>query len=267
MFIKRIIHRTAVAAAVLGSLSGAAHADDLLAAVKNRGEITIAMEGTYPPFDSRDAKGELVGYDVDVAKAVAKKLGVKPVFITTEWSGILAGLQAGKFDVIVNQVTINAAREAVLDFSIPYTYSTAQVIQRKDDSRQFKSMNDLKGLKVGVVLGSNFQQLAAGTPGIDVRTYPGAAEAFSDVASGRIDAALNDSLTINYLMHTSTLPLRAGGSVGDTNKMGIPYRKGNPELGKALSQAILSLQKDGTLKTISTKWFGADVSTPPAGHE
>ncbi len=153
-------------------LSAAAHAEDLLDTVKQRGTLQIALEGTFPPFDYKAANGQLEGYDVDVAKAVAAKLGVKPEFITTEWSGIIAGLQAKRYDVIVNQVAITPEREKVLDFSPPYTYSTAQLIQRKDDTRQFDSLDALKGHKLGVSLGSNYNDMAKSVPGIDVKTYP-----------------------------------------------------------------------------------------------
>jgi cystine transport system substrate-binding protein len=248
----------------LAVASAAAHAEDLLDTVKARGTLQIALEGTYPPFDSKNAQGELVGYDVDVAKAVAAKLGVKPVFITTEWSGIIAGLKAGKYDVIVNQVGITPQRQASLDFSPPYTYSVAQLIQRKNDTRNFKSLDDLKGHKLGVSLGSNYNDMAKAVPGIIVETYPGAAEELSDVASGRIDAALNDRLTLAYLLKTAPLPLRAGASVGDPTMMGIPFRKDNPKFAQALDAAIDSLKQDGTLTRISLKWFGIDVSKPVA---
>ena len=107
----------------LTCVAATAHAEDLLDQVKTRGTLRIGLEGTFPPFNSKDTKtGELVGFDVDIAKAIAAKLGVKPEFITTEWSGIIAGLQAGKFDVIVNQVGATDARKQVLDFSPGYTF-------------------------------------------------------------------------------------------------------------------------------------------------
>jgi L-cystine transport system substrate-binding protein len=244
-------------------LSAAARADDLLDQVKQRGTLQIALEGTFPPFDYKAPNGELEGYDVDVAKAVAAKLGVKPMFITTEWSGIIAGLQSSRYDVIVNQVSITPERQKALDFSPPYTYSTAQLIQRKDDSRQFKSLDELKGHKLGVSLGSNYNDMAKSVPGIDVKTYPGAPEYLRDLASGRLDAALNDRLMLAYLMKTSNLPLREGANVGDAqDEMGIPFRKGNPKFAKAISDAVDSLKADGTLTKISNKWFGIDVSKP-----
>lgn len=240
----------------------AAHADDLLDQVKQRGTLRIGMEGTFPPFNSKAPSGELVGYDVDVAKAVAAKLGVKPEFVTTEWSGIIAGLQAGKFDVIVNQVGITDARKQVLDFSPAYTYSAAQLIQRKDDTRQFKSLDDLKGKKLGVGLGTNYMDMAKSVPGIDVKTYPGAPEYLRDLAAGRLDAALNDRLMLAYLMKNSQLPLRTGASVGAGNPSGIPFKKGNPKFAKSIDEAMTQLEADGTFTKISDKWFGIDVSKP-----
>ncbi|MFM0283972.1 cystine ABC transporter substrate-binding protein [Paraburkholderia sediminicola] len=239
-----------------------AHADDLLDQVKQRGTLRIGLEGTFPPFNSKAPSGELVGYDVDIAKAVAAKLGVKPEFVTTEWSGIIAGLQANKFDVIVNQVGITDARKQVLDFSPAYTYSAAQLIQRKDDTRQFKSLDDLKGKKLGVGLGTNYMDMAKSVPGIDVKTYPGAPEYLRDLAAGRLDAALNDRLMLAYLMKNSQLPLRTGATLAAGNPSGIPFKKGNPKFAKAIDDAMTQLEADGTFSKISDKWFGIDVSKP-----
>ncbi|MBU7439181.1 cystine ABC transporter substrate-binding protein [Paraburkholderia fungorum] len=239
-----------------------AHADDLLDQVKQRGTLRIGLEGTFPPFNSKAPSGELVGYDVDIAKAVAARLGVKPEFVTTEWSGIIAGLQANKFDVIVNQVGITDARKQVLDFSPAYTYSAAQLIQRKDDTRQFKSLDDLKGKKLGVGLGTNYMDMAKSVPGIDVKTYPGAPEYLRDLAAGRLDAALNDRLMLAYLMKNSQLPLRTGATLGAGNPSGIPFKKGNPKFAKAIDDAMAQLEADGTFSKISDKWFGIDVSKP-----
>ena len=243
-------------------VTASAHADDLLDQVKARGTLRIGLEGTFPPFNSKAPNGELVGYDVDIAKAVAVKLGVKPEFVTTEWSGIIAGLQAGKFDVIVNQVGVTDQRKAVLDFSPAYTYSAAQLIQRKDDTREFKTLEDLKGKKLGVGLGTNYMDMAKSVPGIDVKTYPGAPEYLRDLAAGRLDAALNDRLMLAYLLKNSQLPLRTGATVGNGNPSAIPFRKGNPKFAKAIDDAMTQLEADGTFTKISEKWFGIDVTKP-----
>lgn len=259
----KLLLSSALLATALGFTAVAAHAEDLLDSVKKAGVLKVGLEGTYPPFNYRANNGQLEGFDVDVANAVAGKLGVKTQFVPTEWSGIIACLQAGKFDVIVNQVTITPQRKEVLDFSVPYTYSAAQLIQRADDKRDFKSLDDFKGKKLGVTLGTNYDQMARAVPGIEVQTYPGAPEKLRDLAAGRIEATLDDRLMLPYMIKTSNLPLRAGAVVnGGKQEMAIPFRKGNPKFAKAIDDALNSLRQDGTLKKISTRWFGSDVTQP-----
>lgn len=261
--------RTLLAAATLALLHGAivatpAHAADILATAKARGTLRIALEGTYPPFNFRDAaSGQLAGYDVDVAKLVAAKLGLKPEFITTEWSAILAGLASGKYDAIISQVSITPKRTAVFDFSQPYTYSMPQLIVRKNERNDYKSLADLKGKKLGVGQGSVFEQQARAVPGIEVKSYPAAPENLQDLAFGRIDAALNDSLMIGYLLKNSQLPIRAGARVGAVNTVGIAVAKGNPKFEAAIDGALAAARADGSLKRASVKWFGSDASQPP----
>lgn len=263
MKVRKPLFFSAIAAMLLAGGVASAHAEDLLDTVKQAGVLKIALEGTYPPFDSRNSEGELVGYDVDVAKAVAARLGVKPQFITTEWSGILAGLQAGKFDVIVNQVGITPARKEALDFSKPYTYSAAQLIQRADDKNDYGAPGALQGKRIGVTLGTNFADLAKTLQGVEVKTYPGAPEKLRDLAAGRNDVSMDDRLMLPYLIKQSNLPLRTGATIkGGETQMGIPFRKGNPKFAKALDDALDSLRQDGTLKKISMQWFGIDVTTP-----
>jgi L-cystine transport system substrate-binding protein len=266
MKFSKLLLSSVVAVSALGFTAVAAHAEDLLDTVKQAGVLRIGLEGTYPPFDSRNSQGQLEGFDVDVAKAVAAKLGVKPEFVPTEWSGIIAGLQAGKFDVIINQVTITPQRKEALDFSQPYTFSAAQLIQRADDKREIKSLDEFKGdKKLGVTLGTNYDQMAKAVPGINVQTYPGAPEKLSDLASHRIDATIDDRLMLPYIIKSSNLPLRPGALLkGADQEMGIPFRKGNPKFEKAINDALTQLKQDGTLKKISMHWFGTDVTQPVA---
>lgn len=255
-----------LAAAVLaaGCLPATASAADLLATVKARGTIKVALEGTYPPFNYKDQKtGQLAGYDVDVARLLAARLGLKVEFISSEWAGILAGLSANKYDVIISQVGINPKREQAFDFSTPYIYSMPQLIVRKDDKAVYTSLADLKGKKLGVGQGSVYEQQARAVPGIDVRSYAAAPDTMSDLASGRLDAALNDSLMSAYLLKISRLPIKAGAQVGAVERMGIPFHKGNPEFKAALNKALADVAADGSLKAISIKWFGTDVSKAP----
>ncbi|MGH8806809.1 MAG: cystine ABC transporter substrate-binding protein [Noviherbaspirillum sp.] len=258
----RVITAVALTVCALG-----ASAADLLDTVKARGTLRIAVEGTYPPFNFKDKQtNELTGFDVEVATLLAAKLGVKPEFITTEWSGILAGLAAGKYDVIVNQVGVTAKRQEAFDFSEPYTVSSPQLIVRKDEKRNFASLEDMKGKKLGLGQGTNFEQKAKAVPGIEVKSYPGAPEYLQDLAAGRIDAALNDSLMVSYLLKTSTLPLKAGAPIGEVEKMAIPFQKGNPQFKAALNNALAESFKDGSFSKVSVKWFGRDVSKAPAAR-
>jgi L-cystine transport system substrate-binding protein len=239
-------------------------AADLLDTVKARGTLRIAMEGTYPPFNYKDQKtGQLTGYDVEVARLLAAKLGLKPEFISTEWSAILAGLASGKYDVIISQVGMTPKREETFDFSEPYTYSSPQLIVRSNERANYASLADLKGKKVGVGQGTVFEQQIKTVPGIDVKSYPATPENLQDLAFGRVDAALNDSLMVGYLLKNSPLPIRAGARVGKVERMGIPFVKGNPKFKAALDKAITEAQADGSLKKISLKWFGVDASRAP----
>ena len=253
-----------LAAVLLAGAALHATAADLLETVKARGTLKVAMEGTYPPFNYKDAKsGQLAGYDVDVARLLAARLGVKVEFVTTEWSAILAGLASNKYDVIVGQVGITAQREQAFDFSIPYIYSAPQLIVRNDAQTSYAALADLKGKRLGVGQGSVYEQQAKAVSGIEVRSYPSAPETLRDLSIGRLDAALNDSLMTAYLLKTSTLPIKAGAKVGKVERMGIPFKKGNPQWKAALDKALTEAGADGSLKAISVKWFGSDVSKAP----
>lgn len=252
------------AAALILAVAPPARAADLLDVVKARGTLRVALEGTYPPFNFRDGKtGHMAGYDVDVATLVCARLGVRPAFVTMEWAAILPGLSAGKYDVVVSQVGITPRRLRAFDFSQPYTYSAPQLIVRRNEDANYRRLADLKGRTVGVGHGSVFEQQVRAVHGIDVKRYPAAPENLQDLAFGRIDAALNDSLMVPYLLKNSGLPIRAGARVGDAERMGIAFRKGNPKFRAAVDAALDAARADGSLRRVSMKWFGVDATRPP----
>ncbi|MFC4427919.1 transporter substrate-binding domain-containing protein [Deinococcus navajonensis] len=250
--------------AVLTALTLSALSASALAAPSTltKGVLKIGMEGTYAPFTYKDDKGQLVGFDVDIARAVAAKLGLKPEFVLTEWSGILAGLQANKYDVIVNQVGITPERQKTIGLTKPYAYSSPQIIVKKTGNFNPKTLADLKGKRVGVGLGSNFEKDLRDAGGINVVTYPGAPEYLADLASGRLDAAYNDRLLVGYLIKSRNLPVRGAGVIGQPEPVGIAFKKSNTGLGAAIDKALLQIKADGTYAKISRKWFGQDVSKP-----
>jgi amino acid ABC transporter substrate-binding protein, PAAT family (TC 3.A.1.3.-) len=228
----------------------------------NQGTLKIAMEGTYPPFTSKNEQGELVGFDVDIAKAVAQKLNLKPEFVLTEWSGILAGLQANKYDVIVNQVGITPERQNSIGFSQPYAYSRPEIIVAKNNTFNPQSLADLKGKRVGSTLGSNYEKQLIDTGDIKIVTYPGAPEILADLVAGRIDAAYNDRLVVNYIINDQKLPVRGAGQIGDAAPVGIALKKGNSALKDQIDKDLTEMRSDGTFEKISQKWFGQDVGQP-----
>ncbi len=119
---------------------------------------------------------------------------------------------------------------------------------------------------MGVGQGTNFAEMLKAVNGIDVKTYPGEQEYLQDLALSRIDAALNDTLMIPYLIHKTNLPLKAGAGVGEPSLNGIPFVKNNPKFKAALNKALADIKADGTYTKISTKWFGRDVSKPVAAQ-
>lgn len=241
-------------------LSGAV---DRLAACKARGSLRVAMEGSYPPFNFVDPKtGQITGYDADVARLIGQRLDLKVELIPTPWTDILDGLVAGRYDIVVSQVIMSPKRSLIIDFSEPYTYSGAQLIVRNNAETVYTSLADLKGRTVGVLRGSIYEVRARAVAGVSVRSYPASAENLQDLAFGRIDAALNDSLMVAWLAGNSTLPIKPGPMVWTGNRIGVAIQKGNPALKAAIDQALTRAHADGSLTKLSRKWFKIDASRP-----
>lgn len=235
--------------------------DDSFDQVKHRGTLRVGLEGTYPPFNYQDEKGQLVGFEVDFADALAKKLGVKAEFQPTKWDGILAALDANRFDVVINQVTVTAERKQKYEFSRPYTISGIQIITRRGDEAKINKPADLAGKKVGVVLGTNYEQwLKENAPLADIRTYDDDPSRNQDLRAGRIDAVLNDRLIVANLVKQYNGEIVAAGEPFAKQEQAIAFRKTDQSLRSAIDKAIQDLREDGSLKKISEKWFSIDVT-------
>ncbi|GAB6387264.1 cystine ABC transporter substrate-binding protein [Stutzerimonas marianensis] len=247
---------------LLGSiLSTPTFAADLLDEVKANGTLKVGLEGTYPPFNYQDERGQLTGFEVDFANALAEELGVKAAFQPTKWDGILAALESKRLDVVINQVTISEERKQKYDFSTPYTVSGIQALTRKANADSVKRPADLAGKKVGVGLGTNYEQwLKENVPQADIRTYDDDPTKFQDLAVGRIDVILVDRLAAFEMVEKTGDRLAVAGEAFSRQESGIALRKGNPQLLAAIDEAIAKLRADGTLKQLSEKWFGADVT-------
>lgn len=170
-------------------------ADNLLQQVKQRGTLIVGLEGTYPPFSFQGEDGKLTGFEVDFANALAQHLGVKAKLNPTKWDGMLASLESKRIDVVINQVTISDERKKKYDFSTPYTVSGIQALVKKGNEGTITKPDDLKGKKVGVGLGTNYEQwLRENVQGVDVRTYDDDPTKYQDLRVGRINAILVDRL-------------------------------------------------------------------------
>ncbi len=249
---------SAVAPTSGGSTSAAS--DGSLAAVQKAGVLTIGTEGTYRPFTYHDGgSGKLIGYDVEVAQAVAKKLGLKAKFEETQWDAIFAGLEAHRFDVIANQVSITPERQAKYEFSTPYTVSTGVIVVKSSDNK-IKSFADLKGVNVAQSLTSSFYTLAQQS-GANISAVEGWAQAVATLQRGDVEATINDKLTwLDYKKQGKAEGLKVAAETTDSSKSAFAFAKGSGTLVKAVNTALDTLRADGTLKKISEKYFGDDVS-------
>lgn len=242
------------------SLNAMAATDDL-AAIKSADTLRIGTEGTYAPFSYHDASNKLVGFDVDIGRAIAKQLGVKPEFIEGKWDGLIAGLNVGRYDAVINQVGITPERQAKYDFSDPYISSEAVLIVREDND-SIKSFDDIKGKRSANTLTSNFGKLAAQYEA-EVVPVQGFNDAISLLTSGRVDATINDYLS--YLDFKKQKPdakvkVVAHDDSAEFSNSGVLIRKDQPALQEAINQAIKAIKSDGTYKEISLRYFGEDLS-------
>lgn len=254
-----IISVLIIALGVTGCSSKASSNKDALSKIKEAGVIRIGTEGTYAPFTFHDSNGKLTGFDVDIAKEVAKRIGVKTEFVETKWDGMIAGLDSNRFDIVVNEVGITKERQQKYDFSSPYIVSKAVLIVRKDDN-SIKKFSDLKGKKSAQSLTSNLAQIATAN-GADLVQVNGFNQAIDLLNSKRVDATVNDSLSFyDLIKQKPDTQLKVVATDKNADKDAIILKKNKKELLDAINKALGSMKADGTYLKISKKWFGTDVS-------
>ena len=234
---------------------------DLLARIQEKGEIVIAMEGTWAPWTYHDENDELVGYDVEVGKAIAEKLGVTATFVEGEWDGLLAGLDAGRYDIMVNGVGITPERQEKYDFTTPYAYNRTAVIVR-GDYNEIASMEDLNGKNTANTISSTYAEQAEAY-GATVTGVDDLNQTIELLLAGRIDATLNAEVVFaDYQNAHPEANIKIAAYSDDVEQVAIPVRKGadTATLLEAINQALAELDADGTLSELSVKYFGTDIS-------
>ncbi|MBR1852438.1 MAG: transporter substrate-binding domain-containing protein [Lachnospiraceae bacterium] len=241
--------------------TGTSAESDQLARIKTAGKITVAMEGTWAPWTYHDEEDKLVGFDVEVAQQIAGKLGVEAEFIEGEWDGLLAGLEAGRYDIMVNGVDYTEERAQKYDFSEPYGFIRTAIIVNKDNTA-ITSFEDLKGKTTANTISSTYAELAesygATTTGVDDLN-----QTIELLLQKRIDATLNAEVTFyDYMSVHPDADLKIAALTEEANHVCIPLRKGDDSasLREAINQAIAELKADGTLGEISVKYFGTDIT-------
>ena len=250
-------------AATSGAASSAAStgAADQLAAIQANGKLVVALEGAWQPWSYHDESDTLVGYDVEVSRAIAEKLGVEPEYVESDWDSLFAGLDAGRFDIVCNGVEVTDERAKTYDFTTPYGYIHTALAVRKDNE-DIKSFEDLKGKTTANSLASTYMELAE-SYGATVQGIDTLEETIQLLTAGRIDATLNADVSFyDYLNVHPDADFKLVAQTEDASHVAIPVRKGDDSasLLEAINTAIDELRADGTLKELSEKYFGQDIS-------
>lgn len=247
--------------AAVATTTAPAASEDLLARIKAKGEITIAMEGNWAPWTYHDETDKLVGYDTEIGQAIADYLGVKANFIEGEWDGLLAGLESGRYDIMINGVDVTPQREEKFFFSEPYAYIRTALVVRGDNDT-IKGFEDLKGKVTANSIGSTYMELAeqygATVSGVDTL-----GQTIEVLLAGRVDATLNADVSFyDYLKAQPDTNIKMVAFADDINKVAIPMKKGSDSetLLDAVNEALANIRADGTLTALSEKYFGSDVS-------
>lgn len=253
------------------------------------GEIKIATEGAYPPWNYTNADGSLTGYEIDLTHALCERMKVKCTIVSQEWNGIIPGLTVGKYDAIIASMGVTPERKKVIAFSKSYAKAPNGFLTTSDND--LKSLSDaghafdltdspadaqaaidelklkFKGKVIGVQTGSTASNFVREYfKGMEIRDYPTFEQLALDLANGRLDIGVANVTTFKPVIEAnkgvlvSTGPTFAGGVLGQ-GTTNIALRQGDDTLRQAFDAAITSVNNDGTNKALTEKWFGVDIST------
>lgn len=239
----------------------AVQTSDLLNRINNQGTLVVGTEGTYPPFTYHDESGKLTGYDVEVTRAIADKLGMGVEFKETQWDAMLAGLDAKRFDAVANQMSLTTPeRQAKYDKSEPYSWSNSVVVAPVGVA--INSWKDINGKQSAQSMSSHYAEVAEKYGAVLV-PVEGMAQAVTLVQQGRADMTINDKLAmLDYFTNQPNhgLEIKLYGDDADQRGAGLAFVKGNEEAVAKISEATRQLKADGTLAKLGEQFFGKDVS-------
>lgn len=237
---------------------------DLLTQIQSNGVVRIGMEGTFRPYGYHDASGELVGFEKEIGDLVAADLGVRAEYIETQWDSLIAGVDVGRYDLVINNVAATEERRQSFDFSIPYALSQGRVAVAEDSP--LRSVEEIAGHSAGQTETSNFAQMMA-QAGAKIVPVTGFDEAIMLVSYDRIEATANDEVTFQaFFDERPDVPIRLlEGTLGEPAASAILMPKGQDHLAAAINDSLRRRMDDGALAAIYEKYVGQDL-TPPASY-
>ncbi len=236
------------AAAALAISTIAAQADTL----------RVGLDGGYPPFSSQNANGEMEGFDVDIAKAICVELKKDCEIVVQAWDGLIPGLIEGKYDVIVNSMSITEERLKSVDFTEKYYSNYISVVAKKDKG---VTIDGLKSMTVGsqrATISADWAEKELGARA-DIKLYDTQTAAYADLLAGRVDALVADYLPITDWIKTNTDYGFVGGPININDEIGVAVAKNNEALRDSVSAAIKALRMNGVYQTINAKYFDVDI--------
>jgi polar amino acid transport system substrate-binding protein len=267
--------KTLLAAALI-SAPLAAQAGETLDRVMDSGTLKMSSDAAYPPQSFLNENNEMDGFDVDVGREIAKRMGVELEIITPAWEVITAGNWQGRWDISVGSMTPTETRAEVLDFPAVYYYTPASFAVHEDSSAS--SLDDLNGMTIGVCGGCTYEQYlnkelvidAEGAPEFsydveagELRSYETDTNAFDDLRLGdgaRLDAVLSAQPTIQEAMKNG-YPFKLIGDPVFYEPLAVATDKGDPEFDAKIAEIVQAMRDDGTLTELSKKWYGVDYTT------
>lgn len=243
--------------ALLSLLGAQAQSYRPLDQIKSSGEIRIGSEGEFPPFNFFDPQGNLTGFEIDIANAIAAKLALEPKWIPQSFDTLLIALNQSRFDFVIASHGITPERAEAVDFTDPHYCTGGMVVALPGGP---KTADDLAGKRVGVQVGSTYYEAASKLPEIkEVKTYQSDPEALQDLLARRIDAWVTDRFVADSAAKERDLELQMGDLLFE-EQVAMAVAKGNSELVASLNQGLAEIMADGTYAKISQEWFGSDVS-------
>lgn len=265
---KKLVIAALLAAAVL-AVTGCKKTEkktgeDAVSALKTRGVFVLGLDDSFPPLGFRSDSNEIVGYDIDLAKEVAKRMGVDFRAQPIDWDAKEMELETGKIDCIWNGFTITEERKNALSFTEAYL-NNDQVLVVRDDSG-INSLADMNGKTVGIQSGSSAQEAVDDNASFSssiskLIMFKDNITALNDLYIGNIDGVVMDSVVANYSIAQTKKPFKVIDESLANEGYGIGFRKSEPELRDAVWAVLKEMQADGTVTAISQKWFGRNIST------